>query len=153
MTLDDYMLVPAATIQKLCILFGSMISFLLLLLIQFATGFTPNRNYVLPPSLNRVRKNSAIQAYEEKQNNFETKLLKTLPMSFGLFLPLVCDAMSDVDGIEIAELPPPYVPVFFAVSILVGAGVLTLSLGDVMEEGNNFFFNLLNLLMVSNSKK
>merc|ERR1712238_465231 len=74
---------------------------------------TPNRNYVLPPSLNRVRKNSAIQAHDEKQNNFETKLLKTLPMSFGLFLPLVCDAMSDVDGIEIAELPPPYVPVFF----------------------------------------
>jgi len=84
--------------------------------------------------LNRVRRNSAIQAHDEKQNNFETKLLKTLPMSFGLFLPLVCDAMSDVDGIEIAELPPPYVPVFFAISILVGAGILTLSLGDVMEE-------------------
>lgn len=35
---------------------------------------------------------------------------------------------------EIAELPPPYVPVLFGLALLVGVGVLTGSLGNVMDE-------------------
>mmetsp|Transcript_12426 Transcript_12426/g.35336 ORF Transcript_12426/g.35336 Transcript_12426/m.35336 type:complete len:176 (-) Transcript_12426:2140-2667(-) len=35
---------------------------------------------------------------------------------------------------EIAELPPPYVPALFGVLLLVGVGVLTTSLGNVMDE-------------------
>jgi hypothetical protein len=39
------------------------------------------------------------------------------------------------DEYEMAELPPPYVPAIFAVVLLAGIGVLTGSLGDVMDEG------------------
>ena len=39
------------------------------------------------------------------------------------------------DDYELAELPPPYVPAVFAVVLLIGVGVLTGSLGDVMDEG------------------
>ena len=39
------------------------------------------------------------------------------------------------DDIEMAELPPPYVPAGFAVLLLVGVGVLTGSLGNVIDEG------------------
>ena len=35
---------------------------------------------------------------------------------------------------EIAELPPVYVPALFGVALLVGVGVLTGSLGNVMDE-------------------
>lgn len=39
------------------------------------------------------------------------------------------------DEVEMIELPPPYVPVIVAIGILVGVGLLTASLGDVMSEG------------------
>jgi hypothetical protein len=39
------------------------------------------------------------------------------------------------DEYEMAELPPPYVPAIFAVVLLAGIGVLTGSLGDVLDEG------------------
>lgn len=35
---------------------------------------------------------------------------------------------------ELADLPPPYVPALFAVGLLAGVGILTGSLGDVMDE-------------------
>ena len=38
------------------------------------------------------------------------------------------------DDYELAELPPPYVPVIFGLVLIVGVGALTASLGDVMEE-------------------
>lgn len=39
------------------------------------------------------------------------------------------------DEYEMTELPPPFVPVIFAVFLIAGVGVLTGSLGDVMTEG------------------
>jgi hypothetical protein len=39
------------------------------------------------------------------------------------------------DEYEMTELPPPYVPVGFALLLIAGVGVLTGSLGDVMTEG------------------
>lgn len=39
------------------------------------------------------------------------------------------------EDIEYADLPPPYVPAIFGVVLLAGVGILTASLGDVMEEG------------------
>ena len=47
---------------------------------------------------------------------------------------LVAQGMAS-DDYEIAELPPPYVPAIFGVVLLAGVGVLTASLGDVMDEG------------------
>jgi hypothetical protein len=38
------------------------------------------------------------------------------------------------DTIEIAELPPIWVPIVFAIAIMVGSGLLTMSLGDVYNE-------------------
>ena len=39
------------------------------------------------------------------------------------------------EDVEYAELPPPYVPAIFGVVLLAGVGFLTVSLGDVMQEG------------------
>ena len=38
------------------------------------------------------------------------------------------------EELEIAELPPVYVPVLFGVALVVGVGLLTSSLGNVMDE-------------------
>lgn len=38
------------------------------------------------------------------------------------------------DEMELAELPPPYVPALFGVALLVGVGIFTGSLGNVMDE-------------------
>lgn len=38
------------------------------------------------------------------------------------------------DDLEIESLPPPYVPIIFAIVIIGGVGVLTSSLGDVMYD-------------------
>lgn len=53
----------------------------------------------------------------------------------GLLFPLVplAQALAD-DDVELADLPPPYVPALFAVALLVGVGVLTGSLGNVMDD-------------------
>ena len=39
------------------------------------------------------------------------------------------------DDIEMTELPSPFVPVIFGVVLLGGVGLLTASLGNVMDEG------------------
>ena len=38
------------------------------------------------------------------------------------------------DDYELAELPPPYVPALFGVVLVAGVGILTASLGNVMDE-------------------
>ena len=38
------------------------------------------------------------------------------------------------DDLEIESLPPPYVPIIFAIVIIGGVGLLTSSLGDVMYD-------------------
>ena len=51
-----------------------------------------------------------------------------------LLIPGVAHAFETLDDVEIAELPPVYVPLLFAFAIIVGVGVLTGSLGDVYTE-------------------
>ncbi len=51
---------------------------------------------------------------------------------------LIGQAMA-AEELEYAELPPPYVPAIFGIVLLVGVGVLTSSLGNVMDEGGCFF--------------
>ena len=46
----------------------------------------------------------------------------------------VAPAAIAADAVELAELPPPYVPVLVGLGLLVGVGVLTSSLGNVMDE-------------------
>ena len=57
-----------------------------------------------------------------------------LGLSTGL-LASAAMALAETPELEIAELPPPYIPALFAVGLLVGIGVLTGSLGNVIDEG------------------
>lgn len=54
-------------------------------------------------------------------------------ISAGLLSTLPLAALAD-DDYELEELPPVWVPALFAVGLLLGVGVLTGSLGDVMDE-------------------
>jgi hypothetical protein len=47
----------------------------------------------------------------------------------------VAQGMASEETIEMAELPPPYIPAIFGVFLLAGVGILTTNLGDVMDEG------------------
>jgi hypothetical protein len=56
----------------------------------------------------------------------------------GLVLGLggyVARGMASDEDLEMAELPPPYVPAIFGVVLLAGVGALSASLGNVMDEG------------------
>jgi hypothetical protein len=53
------------------------------------------------------------------------------------------------DEYEMTELPPPIVPVVFAILLIAGVGVLTGSLGDVMTEGKLCPLYLQNCAVVS----
>jgi len=48
-------------------------------------------------------------------------------------MSLVPRALAETE-IEMAELPPPYIPVVFGLVLIVGVGLLTGSLGDVIDE-------------------
>jgi hypothetical protein len=43
-------------------------------------------------------------------------------------------AMAVTEEIEMAELPPPFIPVLFSIGLLVGVAVLTGTLGDVIDQ-------------------
>jgi hypothetical protein len=51
-----------------------------------------------------------------------------------LSLSQIVLAADDEVEIEIADLPPPFVPVLFGLCLLVGVGLLTSSLGNVIDE-------------------
>ena len=73
-----------------------------------------------------------------------TKEVQSLPKSIvpltssasasALLIPGAAQAFETLDDVEVAELPPVYVPILFAIVILVGVGLLTSSLGDVYNE-------------------
>ena len=48
-----------------------------------------------------------------------------------IWIPTAALATTDV---ELADLPPPYVPVIFGLVLIAGVGVLTGSLGDVIDD-------------------
>ena len=53
-------------------------------------------------------------------------------LAFGSMNPLLARAAEE--AVEYAELPKPYIPIVFALVLLVGIGVLTGSLGDVIAD-------------------
>lgn len=75
----------------------------------------------------------------ESQQQQEQFSVGTVSKAFaGLSSALVTFASTAAfagEEIEMAELPPPWVPAVFAVLLLIGVGVLTGSLGNVMDEG------------------
>jgi hypothetical protein len=62
---------------------------------------------------------------------FVLSKIATFITGLGAF---VADGIAAETEMEIAELPPPYVPAIFGVVLLAGVGILTSSLGDVMDE-------------------
>eukprot|EP00541_Cyclophora_tenuis_P018006 CAMPEP_0116558108 /NCGR_PEP_ID=MMETSP0397-20121206/9624_1 /TAXON_ID=216820 /ORGANISM="Cyclophora tenuis, Strain ECT3854" /LENGTH=147 /DNA_ID=CAMNT_0004083663 /DNA_START=189 /DNA_END=632 /DNA_ORIENTATION=- len=46
--------------------------------------------------------------------------------------PLI--ALAEESDMEFEDLPPPYIPVIFGVGLLVGVGLLTGSLGNLLDE-------------------
>lgn len=51
--------------------------------------------------------------------------------TFVTIVPSVSFAATEV---ELADLPPPWIPVVFGLGLVVGVGLLTGSLGDVIEQ-------------------
>lgn len=69
-----------------------------------------------------------------------TKMVGTsvLPMTgFVLGLSTFVSSVLAAEDYELADLPPPYVPAIFAVVLIAGIGILTGSLGNVMDEGTS----------------
>ena len=68
--------------------------------------------------------------------SFTNEIKKSiLPLSTSaLLIPGAANAFDTLDDVEVAELPPVYVPIIFAIVILAGVGLLTSSLGDVYTE-------------------
>jgi hypothetical protein len=57
----------------------------------------------------------------------------TLALWASVASAALASAASD-EAVELAELPPPYIPAIFAVVLLGGVGWFTASLGNVMDE-------------------
>lgn len=66
----------------------------------------------------------------------QKNIAKTIPVVASLTLSNAVPqlVLAVEEELEVAELPPVWVPILFAIVIMVGAGVLTLSLGDVYNE-------------------
>mmetsp|Transcript_34502 Transcript_34502/g.46229 ORF Transcript_34502/g.46229 Transcript_34502/m.46229 type:complete len:149 (-) Transcript_34502:86-532(-) len=89
------------------------------------------RNNVLPSALHMM--------LDEKNQNAVSPVAKSSAMialssASAAFLNVGAALAEDIDGYEVTELPPPYIPIFFAILLVGGVGALTLSLGDVMKE-------------------
>eukprot|EP00585_Thalassiosira_rotula_P006915 CAMPEP_0196146972 /NCGR_PEP_ID=MMETSP0910-20130528/24281_1 /TAXON_ID=49265 /ORGANISM="Thalassiosira rotula, Strain GSO102" /LENGTH=161 /DNA_ID=CAMNT_0041409277 /DNA_START=39 /DNA_END=524 /DNA_ORIENTATION=+ len=83
-----------------------------------------------PPSLNDAELTSTNSPPAGISDSLKQSLL-TGCIAFLTTTPLSAFA---ADDLEIAELPPVYVPILFAIGVLGGVGVLTASLGNVMDE-------------------
>lgn len=92
-----------------------------------AVAFAP----VSPLSFDRV---TTVPLQASRNDNHESiiRQSKVFVAAVTAFLPV--GAAMAVDELEIAELPPPYVPALFGVVLLAGVGLLTSSLGNVMDE-------------------
>jgi hypothetical protein len=66
-------------------------------------------------------------------SRYSTASVAAAGLASALFA-FVPTAMAAAEELEMAELPPPFVPVLFSMGLLVGVGVLTGTLGDVIDE-------------------
>ena len=105
-----------------------------------ASAFVTNSfRITLPLSHSKMPSTLTVQQTSSDDDIFHTSFtFKSTPKSLTLGL-LSLGAFANIadaaEEIELAELPPPYLAVVFAVVILGGVGILTSSLGDVLAEG------------------
>lgn len=74
---------------------------------------------------------------ETKDASLSTTATSSSVMAFltAQVLPVAAAmAAADASDYEVVDLPPPYVPALFGVALLGGVGLLTGSLGNVMDE-------------------
>ena len=104
------------------------------------TRWTPTlRAAVLPPAGNDEYDQEASAAAASDQ--FVTGMMNAhfatigagLVVAAGSLFAWVPAAWASTE-VEMADLPPPYVPVIFGFAVVAGVGVLTGSLGDVINE-------------------
>ena len=85
---------------------------------------------------------NTINNLHHQQRALVTGCISTLTASLLLLLtPLITFAASTAEPpteLVIEELPPVYVPILFAIGVIGGVGVLTFSLGNVMDEEASF---------------
>jgi hypothetical protein len=73
------------------------------------------------------------------EHTTKSKITTKVPTMVGLATGLIAFTSVALAGeeVEIADLPPPWVPAVFAVVLLLGVGALTGSLGNVIDEGKS----------------
>ena len=109
---------------------------LLFLLTQEGLGFTNPVN---------VRRTTSRPLFLDPSSQTSLEADEGVVRSFGLSSSSLAGFITGITGFigqgiaaddyELAELPPPYVPALFTLALLAGIGVLTASLGNVMDEG------------------
>ena len=104
------------------------------------------KSILLPPAANNEAMMSPLVSIIQQQDTITRSSVKvydnnSLKQSLlaGCITFLTTTPMSafaeSADDLEIVDLPPVYVPILFAIGVLGGVGVLTASLGNVMDEG------------------
>ena len=79
-----------------------------------------------------------ISKNDDKKNTLRQSLIAGCTAFATTCTPLSAFAAEEL---EIESLPPVYVPILFAIGVLGGVGVLTASLGNVMDEGMSVVFD------------
>jgi hypothetical protein len=125
------------------------ISLLLLCTLAQVMAFAPNglvpksrasvafRRVETPHFLSPTEESSSANDSDESVSGRNYILASRYFTAAGLasaIFAFVPSAMAAAEEIEMAELPPPFVPVLFSLGLLVGVGVLTGSLGDVIDQ-------------------
>merc|ERR1740139_941728 len=91
---------------------------------------SPNPHTMNNPLSLHLSSTSSPMTQDEKFD--VVKRVTSATVSAAMILtPMVANAEVEL---EVTELPPPYIPVIFAILILGGVGWLTASLGNVLDE-------------------
>lgn len=111
--------------------------FLILCCIAQALAFAPVPH--VSQSNNKAKDNMIsmqIQMSSSSSNSSNSGLPMEIPAVVTGFATGAVALVQSVraDEIEYAELPPPYIPVIFGLALVVGVGLLTGSLGNVIDE-------------------
>lgn len=116
--------------------------FTLLCLLCQAMAFAPLQSYERAFAMNArpvISKPTALFMEPEFKDIRSNIITTTMGISSGLVMGGGASSMAlaaeVMDDYEIAELPPPYIPIVFALALVAGVGVLTGSLGDVIADG------------------
>ena len=108
----------------------------LLIIFYYAVAFVPTSQMFPRPSGSFLVTG---QRFASK-SSYEPTVPRGLTAAAGLSAFFQVGAALAAEELEIAELPPPYVPALFGLVLIVGVGLLTSSLGDVYTEGKIITF-------------